>query len=366
MKTFITLLGCMFLFASCEDFLKKDIQIPMADTAPKLVVTSALEDSLFYVYVSLSTPINSQISLSSQRIDEALIELFDGEDQILEITQRDKYPESEWGNSYYINTPFALRTDIKVVPGQTYTLKVSVEGYPPVSSTVTAPSSVLAYGAQTWLDQSVDKTENIAFVDQDYFGSCPSFVPISFRIKDDSGEKDYYMLEAFEVANENTSIANLYLNSQRFLLATSDRTLVQDNPDIVADQWLSETDINTFAFGQMIVSDLSFQGQEKAFNLLMSSCLLHYEKRNDCERLHQYYPDRVYTIHYKLYATIRHLNEESYHYYRTFALQRIGLDFFSEPVSLISNIEGGYGCFAVCTTSKVLLAEYDVCYVHYY
>lgn len=365
MKHSLLILLSLVLLAGCDDFLKKEIEVKTADTSPKVVVTSALEDSLFYIYISLSSPLSKRAP-APQPVDKALVELFEGDKLILKLTDRGDYPTGgrwEYLMQYQGKLPFAVRTNIRVTPGLTYTLKVTVEGYPPVSSTVVAPSRVNVFG-QPKPDYSliVKSSEQTAYVNNYLTGSCPSFFPIKISLVDQPETKDYYMLEAFESINDNTAISDMYTTSQRMLLATTDRALIQDNPDVVADQWLSEAEVNTFAFEQLIVSDLSFDGQMRTLNLLMSSCGLN-ANNDDCERLYQYYPEhRINKIRYKLYVLVRHLNEASYHYYRTFALQRVGLDYFSEPVSLISNIEGGYGCFAVCTTTKVLLDEYNVCY----
>lgn len=369
MRYFLSCLLSVLILVGCEDFLKKEIKVDTVDPSPKVVVTSALEDSLFYIYISLSSPLNKS-PFESEKVDKALVQLYEDDELILQLTTRDNYPNLGIPNYYPESRnkmPFAVRKNIRVAPGKNYELKVSVEGYPPVSSTVVAPSKVTAnrISAPNYSNIIEKSIEQMAYVNSFFSGHCSYFFPVSFNLIDNQQTKDYYMLEAFEIVNNQLSISDIYMSSQRLLLATTDRALIQDNPDVVADQWLNETEINTFSFEQLIVSDLSFQGQTKTFNLLMSSCLLNTNKDN-CYRLSLYYPEsRIMKTHYSLCVLVRHLNAESYHYYRTFALQRVGLDYFSEPASLISNIEGGYGCFAVCSTTKVLIDEYDVCVLRY-
>lgn len=360
MKTLTIVSLAALFFLSCEDFLKKEITIDAADSSPKVCVTSALEDSLFYIFLSLSSPINNPAG-SPERVKEAEVRLYEDDKLILEITKRDtidsRYPEYTWYNDML---PFATRTDVRVTPGKTYTLKVQVEGYPPVSSAVTAPDAVEVTGCSVdSRDPIFYEDDKTAYLNSDYYPHCNSYFPFTVSIKDNPGEKDYYMIQACEVAGEGRSIYDLYLRSERLLVATPERSLVQDNPDVVADQTLNDPEISLFSFGQMILSDLTFQGQEKTLQLLLASCQLNIND-NNCDWIGQ---RPHYETHYGLYIIIRRLSEESYHYYRTFALQKIGLDFFSEPVSLASNIEGGYGCFAICTTTRVLLKEYKVCYL---
>lgn len=357
------LLSCVFLLSACSDFLKREIDIDTADSAPKVTVTSALEDQLFYIYVGLSSPL-SKSAPEPKPVEKAHICLFEEgiSDPICEITRKDASNTGGMYNSYG-EPPYALRTNIRVKPGKSYTLTVEVEGYPPVSSTVTAPSAVEVSDARILNYNTIEVDYNkIANVNKYMSGGCSTFYPLGFTIKDNPATKDYYMFEVYEIKDGIPATEqDVYSYFQKFQLATSERVLIQDNPDIVANQWLSETEKNTFSFEQMIVSDLSFSGQQKDLYLMLSSCQMQ-TKDDNCEFLHAHYqPDRIKKENYTVYLSVRHLDEGSYHYYRTFALQEIGLDFFSEPVSLLSNIEGGYGCFAVCTSTKVILEKHTIC-----
>ena len=332
--------GCLclvyLLATGCEDFLKREIEVNVADSSPKVTVTATLEDSLFYIHLGLSNPITSLPTLPSGEISEALIKLYEDDTEILKITKpapmnEDMYfdyiPESDWKYPF-----FAITDDVRVTPGKTYRLEVVVEGYPPVSSIVVAPDVVDISYAYVSQYATVSKAPNSVGVVVDgtgITGGCGEYYQLNLGINDNPHAKDYYIIEAYD-----------YSNQMRFGLdvATSERALIQDNPDIMANQWLEETDITTFAFRQMILSDLTFRGTTNDLNLLLSACSIYSHYRKD------------------LHISVKRINHESYHYYRTFALQQINIDFFSEPVSLISNIEGGYGCFSVITKTMKKLS----------
>jgi hypothetical protein len=59
---------------------------------------------------------------------------------------------------------------------------------------------------------------------------------------------------------------------------------------------------------------------------------------------------------------IAHLSSDAYVHYRSLILQKAGMDFFSEPVSIVSNIENGYGCFSAINTVREIIAEYETYY----
>jgi hypothetical protein len=62
---------------------------------------------------------------------------------------------------------------------------------------------------------------------------------------------------------------------------------------------------------------------------------------------------------------VAHLTVDSYAHYRSVALQKAGIDFFSEPVPIVSNIEGGYGCFSAINTVVKKIMEYETCSIYY-
>ena len=59
----------------------------------------------------------------------------------------------------------------------------------------------------------------------------------------------------------------------------------------------------------------------------------------------------------ELYIHLEHLSEDAYKYYSSHAINLNigGLDIFSEPISLFSNVENGYGIFAGINTSTVVV-----------
>ena len=369
-------LTSLCLMFSCADFLKKEIEVEGIDENPKLVVSATLEDNLFCIYLGLSTPIVTQQTYhSSEVVKNAVVKLYEEDELLLEITEQDEYPQPHYDPNYLYLFPYTLREDIRVTPGKSYRLEVTLEGYPPVTSTVIAPQEPEIENAYIVTTPFVDKVFDL--VERDYnriafaenlqmnynYNQCSSFFQLNMTLTDDPSKKNYYLIEVFETALPDAKIYDLQM-SQRQLIATTDRILIQDNPEVVANQWLNEPEKNTFAFGQMTLSDISFQGKKQGLNLLISECGLNY-KDNYCDYFERngYNPAWFYRTEYRLVAVVKHICRESYDFYRTLISQsgEDDLGFLSEPAIIISNIEGGYGCFSVASTKQITLLNYDVC-----
>ncbi len=371
---FILLFSSLLL--SCSDFIKKDIEIDSSDDIRKLVVSCSLENDLFYIRLGLSNPITAKETTSYEFIENAVVKLYENDRLMLEITKRDDYPEyydptyDPYYDPYYkYLLPYAVRNDIGIVPGKSYRLEVFLAGYPLVTSTVVAPEEpqIENFSLTTFplIEKDFSRMAYAERLQSFYTHGSESFFQMNFTLNDNSATKDYYLFEAFETINDLT-ISSLY-KSNRTEVASSDRILMQDNPDVVAEEWMNDPEINTFVFGQMLLTDLTFQGKRQDLSIMVGTKNLNYFKHDNCENMIRWYGEsRVYQVHYKLVGVVKHICKEAYDFYRTFVLQGDEVQFFNEPVGVISNIEGGYGCFSVCTSKISVLAEYDVCWVSSY
>ncbi len=369
-KFFCIFLSLCLTLISCEDFFKKSIEIESADDVPKIVVSAGLENGLFYIYLSLSNPITTKETLSQTiTIKNAIVKLYEDDQLLLEITQQDDYAEPIYSpyDQYYL--PYAVRQNVRVTPGKSYRLEVSYENYPPVFSTVIAPDEPLILNTYMDSNNILERdNDRIAYAEklQDGYPHCDKFFPLALTIQDDPFQKNYYLIEVCETYQPNPSTLEIYTNMYRQAVGTTDRILIQDNPDVMANQWLNDPEINTFIFGQMLLTDLTFQGKKQTLNLLVATCNSFRNNDTSCERLRRYYPESriIHEDHY-LIATVKHVCREGYDFYRTFVLQDENLGFFTEPVDIISNIKGGYGCFSVSTSKQVILAHNESCYLSY-
>lgn len=377
-KKVFGVLAILFFVISCSDFTKKEIDIDTSDKTPKIVVSAILENDLFCIYLSLSTPIKTNGEQFSRVVKDAVVRLYEEDDLLFEATERDEsFQHSYYDPEYAYLYPYAMQENIKVIPGKSYRLEIFLEGYPPVTSTVVAPEEPLVENLSLNISPLVEREyERTGYAENfgiSYHAGCNTYFQMNLTLNDNSEQKDYYLIEVFETSLSDASIAELhmgFMGTQRQAVATTDRILIQDNPEVISNQWMSDPGINTFTFGQLILSDLSFQGKSKDLNLLVSTCNLSY-KDDFCEYLEKighYDPSRIIRKTYRLLAIVKHICPESYDFYRTIASQSEDddLGFLSEPAIIISNIEGGYGCFSVSSSKQVTLLTYEVCELSYY
>lgn len=89
---------------------------------------------------------------------------------------------------------------------------------------------------------------------------------------------------------------------------------------------------------QVVFSDKTFNGLSQTFNLNMQT-------------YYPYFPFNDSTI---FYIKLHSISKAYYDYAISFYKQKLAeKDFYAEPVSVYSNIEGGYGIFAGYSTSEV-------------
>ncbi len=377
---FSVIVFILSFFFSCSDFIKKDIEIEMADNTSKLVVFAGLEDDLFYVYLNLSNPISTKKTSLKSSVKDAKVKLFEEDKLLFEITEPDDFFYDPVGAGYDIKYdapyrfnlyPYAVRKDVKITSGKNYRIEVSLNGYSTVTSTVTAPETIDIEDITLTTSSVIRPNRNrIAYAEnlQPNYMQSDEFFQLDINLNDNPSQKDYYLIEAFEVQSSNKTIADFYANTsnvQRLAIATTDRMLIRENPIITASESLSDPEKNTFVFGQLVLSDLSFQGKKQNMKLLMSPGLV--KQDNSCERLEKmgYNPEYIKHIDYRLVVVVKHICPDSYEFYKTFISQSEELGFFTEPVSTFSNINGGYGCFTVSSTKQFTLQEYGICYLEW-
>jgi hypothetical protein len=64
---------------------------------------------------------------------------------------------------------------------------------------------------------------------------------------------------------------------------------------------------------------------------------------------------------HQLILRVRNITPASYRYFRTLSMQYSENRFNEQPVTVDSNIENGYGCFAVYNTANISLLEWETC-----
>jgi hypothetical protein len=343
------------LFSGCDSMMTY-IDVEPANLPPMLAVSATINtDSSFYISFTEARSIGSYRNWRPEEetiIRKGKIILYDetGKDTVV-------YEESE-------GFDMSLRSDIsgyanmyyylQFAAGHTYRLTLDIEGYPIATATAVMPESPRIEQAtiNTYKTLHFNKAYKIEPFNPNTFEvSSIDCNPLTLRLTDNSLQRDYYM--AYLDMN------NVY--NYRAVIAISDRAVIQDNPDIEASQMFMDNEADAFLFNKMLFSDMSFANTTGTINLLI-----------DKSYLNQYddkYPEPPCDEEYRVLATISlciaHLTENAYAHYRSIALQKAGMGFFSEPVSIVSNIENGYGCFSAINTVQIKIAEYETCDASY-
>jgi hypothetical protein len=345
------------MFSGC-DSMTTDIDIKSANLPPKLAVSSTINtgDSSFYIAFSEA---RSTGSYSNWRPEEETI-IRKGKIILYDETAKDTIVKEEsegfdmsWRafSPSYINGYFKIYYDLQFIAGHTYRLTLDIDGYPVATATAVMPEAPIIAEASADAQQTLhfNKAHRIeAFNPKASSTIAIDCSPLTLRLTDNSSQRDYYM--AYLRMN---NVSNVY-NSE---IAISDRAVIQDNPDIEASKKLMDGEPDAFLFDRMLFSDMSFANTTGIINLLVD--------KNAVKPYYDKYPEPPCNKDRRELATvslcIAHLTDDSYAHYRSVALQKAGMDFFSEPVPIVSNIENGYGCFSAINTVMVKIAEYEKC-----
>ncbi len=247
--------------------------------------------------------------------------------------------------------------------GRTYRLRVAVEGFDAVESTVVAPAALTL--AECSIDTSRWIAKNRTWT-ADYGGGFGGYSglfddyryhPAKIGIVDLTTDKCYYAIELFYSVKETLGRPR---EGGLMYVATNNQLLVQDNPYIEDDGILSDGDApEAFAFRQMVISNLLFTNKICKEEFLLSAIydtkkedLMNVDSTGDFPSI-GYTEDQIEEVEVVATIKLRRLTTEQFQYYRTGILQGwsggdIAL-FMEEPVSVPRNIANGYGNFSVST-----------------
>jgi hypothetical protein len=245
-------------------------------------------------------------------------------------------------------------TGLPFKAGNTYRLTLEVAGYPTATATVTMPAAPIVDSVVLPDLQKQPKRYSNAYVIEPF--NPNEFVvnpidcyPVALHLTDNSPERDYY------IAYLQT--APSYWSGTPYV-AISEYAVIQDNPDVEAAA-LSTDEVDAFVFRKMLLSDMSFANATGAINLLVDEEV--FGVRQGVKPCGGGSSTRV-----TAYLCVAHITPTAYAYYRSLSLQRAGMGFFSEPVSIPSNIQNGYGCFSAISIVRKPIAAYEVCESGYY
>ncbi|MEZ4721488.1 MAG: DUF4249 domain-containing protein [Flavobacteriales bacterium] len=207
---------------------------------------------------------------------------------------------------------YLYKAGFNPIPGEGYTVYASANGYESVVAKTEIPQRV-----------------NITRVDtgrRKIYGYDQAFLNITFQ--DDGAIKNYY-----KVSVSLATLVPIQIDS----VTTVFEPCVGD-----AYAYPSDESLLGGGYGQLIISDELFNGQEYTIGMLFSSVL------DACEIDSQYIDSvPVYVI-----AEVTNLSEDSYKFWSSYYKQLgAGGDPFAQPVQVYSNVESGFGCVGGQATS---------------
>jgi hypothetical protein len=357
------------VFTACEDIFVKKIDVEQADFPPKLSITATLDTDSGRLSLFIKEGNSLQYFHTYQKINQTIvcngnIRLYENDREIFTEAGSFDLSPGEFGDGGY----HAAFTGISVVAGCTYRLTVEMEGYPAASAVAVMPEAPVVYDVLLDMEHLVEKRNilDISPLHDNYSTTSMTANPFVMDIADNNPEKDYYALqvERYEMRDVKGYYDYRQEELYRLMLATSDLTLIQDNPDIESkDLTLNGEVYDLYGFYLMLLTDATFSGSRKRLDLYLS-------------RFGEYPDDAVYypkpVIHYdsdkhgdqthvikRRDLLVTHLSPEVFKQYRSMAFQTAGMDFFSEPVFIFSNMENAYGCFSVQNTVRIPLTVFE-------
>lgn len=195
-RLYIIIFGFAIMLSSCE----KVIDLNLDKTSPKIVIESILTDLNTRHTVSISTTSDFTASNSKLPVSNATVSLVSGGGIVFNFTEQS--PGS------YISTRF------RGVPGEKYTLTVTVEGKS-YSATSVMPLPVPI--------QSLEQTE------VSFFGETRQVVQVTYR--DPGSFENFYNNRVFV---NNVKRGDYYLESDRFNNGKEVKnTIYIDEPDLI-------------------------------------------------------------------------------------------------------------------------------------
>jgi hypothetical protein len=368
-SVFYTISMFVIVLTACEDMFVKKIDVEQADFPPKLSITATLDTdggrlSLFIKEGHSLQSFHTYKNVSQTTVCNGIIRLYENDREI--FTEAGLFDLSSEASGY--GGYRAAFTGIPAVAGCTYRILVEMDGYPAASAVAVMPEAPVVYDIYLDTEHKVEKKNvlDISPLYRPYSTTSMTGYPFVLNIADNGSGKDHYALRAerYEMRDTEGYYNHREEESGRKMIATSDLTLIQDNPDIESkDLTLNGEVYDLYGFYLMLLTDATFSGSQKRLDLYLSAA-------NEYPDEARYYPKPV--THYDYWRhgdqthvikrrdlLVTHLSPEVFKQYQSMAFQLAAMDFFTEPVFIASNMEGAYGCFSVQNTVRIPLSVFE-------
>ena len=322
------------------------------------MATLDTDGGLFQVMVSrviplleYKNPIQSMPEVRTGRVllyeDGKLILEVEQEFSLIETAVPSRPPQNEEEQGFFDSRKrlFLSREGVSAKAGSIYRLEVAIDGYDPISSVATMPHAPVVKSIKydtLNMSSKYNVFTNFHFVSTSFavFMGNRLWYPLHIEIEDFLASSGYYTIQAIEKQHDCDIITK-----EALLIGSSDWSILYDNPHMVAGENLLDDSgaYDIFAFAPFFFSNRTFANSAR--NIIFYIPFSRFEVTQGMQS--------------SQYILLKQITKEAWEYNRAFVLNSNGLDFFnSEPVTIPSNIQNGFGCFSLTNTVKFRVLEY--------
>jgi len=302
---YISALSLLLVFNACETE-PREIELPEHNS--RLTITAALtpaDDSLNTILFNYSIGIQDTLDYASENyLDNPRLKLTTPDEGIIEgYIFKDV---SDFSDFATVRFPLWKFDYTNFIPGETYVIEGSADGYEDIISTVTIPQKPDLSNVKITKSEDTDPTR---FFQRDLF---------EIEINDPAGEKNYYRIRARPIIIDNST--GIIGAGFRFY-----------------ENYSNPIDESTLEKRITVISDELFDGEKHT--------MLVYGERGSYD---------FNEVEFDLLA----ITEAEYLYFN--AVEKLNNDNpFSEPITIPSNITNGFGLFSISSPPDTKLVTVE-------
>lgn len=322
--SFLIILGFTILFHSCE----KEIEFSGEVTKPMLVINGFLTpDSVIKVHLSKSKFFLKD-NTSFEMVNNANVNVWVNGTKVEKLTNT--------GEGYYMGS-------FKPQVGDILKITAETSEYPEVSTETEIMSSISIISVDT-LNHQFDEYPNVSYSSTNngpYIADTSGFTKIeSFGIKikfnDPASISNYYRLDAKVINyydNDSIAIRNAQIDYNDIVFGGN------NNSNIL--------EMDGYNYYHEF-SDELFNGKEYNLNIKFNSITQVFKP--EYQELYHRKEEKV-PVRQELYIELQSISESYFLYLRSRSTNMSAVEFFSEPVQIYSNVNGGIGILGSYSSS---------------
>ena len=351
------------VFIACD--MTKELDIEILSIPPQLSVTAIFngQDGIFDIRLKESyslADLNKPVQYNKEIICDGEIRLFEDDELILSIPgpfdMSVKITEHgsgwKWGQNGYRWVSGGISSHV----GSIYRLEVEVEGFPTAVSTSVMPAAPVVTANIDTSEQVIKKNVReiaaagywLSHFGTSWYDNYPDkYWPFSVMADVSGSENNYYALDLFKFETNYIQVWGI---------GGSDASILTENG--MDNELFSSNLADLYLFPVLVTNNIT-NGVSRNFFAAVP------EIPNTTESDDSYSEDnpnmeKIISQH-QLILRVRNITPASYRYFRTLSMQYSENRFNEQPVTVDSNIENGYGCFAVYNTANISLLEWETC-----